>query len=136
MSCSSDVVAMLVSDLLLALYCSVFLTFLTNYLQVEMCDNKTEKDFLESPPEILEAAANLPYPELHQEWSEMRFYTALRDIFENLGYDHFSFRDLFAPTKKRYQVQLSAFINFAKFREEQLQFYQELSAPVRTELVY
>jgi Nuf2 family len=47
-----------------------------------------------------------------------------------VDYPNFSLRDLHAPDAKRLRHQLSAVINFAKFREEQLKFYAELNEPV------
>ena len=99
--------------------------------QLEVCAGKTpEKDFVSTPPAVERLNAITPHPELHQEWSELRFYVALRDMLEIAGYDNFSFRDLHAPTKKRWQQQLSAVINLAKFREDQLELYAALTEPV------
>jgi hypothetical protein len=81
---------------------------------------------------MLAKAATMPYPELHQDFGDLQFYTCLRDLFTDAGYDTFSWRDLHAPTPKRLRIQLSAIINMAKFREEQLQMYRELNEPVRT----
>ena len=47
------------------------------------------------------------------------------------GYASFSWRDLHCPTPKRLRYQLSAIINLAKYREEQLRVYAELNEPVR-----
>ena len=49
---------------------------------------------------------------------------------EIAGYEHFSMRDLYAPDTKRLKHQLSAIINLAKHRDEQLRFYTELIEPV------
>ena len=80
---------------------------------------------------MLAKAATLPFPELHQDFTEMQFYTCLRDLMTCAGYATFSWRDLHVPTPKRLRYQLSAIINLAKFREEQLKVYQELNEPVR-----
>lgn len=42
----------------------------------------------------------------------------------------FGWKDLHAPTAKRFRCQLSAAINMAKFREDQLKLYAELNEPV------
>jgi len=113
--------------------CLLFISF-PSFPQLEVCAGKTEKDFVATPALLHKVVEKrLPYPELHQEWSELHFYTALRDMLENCGYNNFSWRDLYAPTKKRYQTQLSAILNLAKFREEQLELYGALTEPVSTD---
>lgn len=100
--------------------------------KLEVCTGKNEQDFV-ATPEMLAKAATMPYPELHQAstFNELQFYTCLRDFLAQAGYPNFSWRDLHVPTPKRLRFQLSAIINMAKFREEQLQIYQELIQPVR-----
>jgi kinetochore protein Nuf2 len=96
----------------------------TVYLQLlEIGMGKTQED-LQVPP----TGDNLTYPELHTDVSEFRLFRYLRELFQTCGYDDFSMRDLHcvAVTPKRLREQLSAFINLAKFREEQLQVYYEL----------
>jgi hypothetical protein len=46
------------------------------------------------------------------------------------GLYDFGWKDLHAPTAKRFRCQLSAAINMAKFREDQLKLYTELNEPV------
>jgi hypothetical protein len=104
---------------------------LLSFFQLEVCAGKTEEDFLPTP-EMLAKAATMPYPELHQDFGELLFYTCLRGFLAGAGYDSFSFRDLYAPTTWRLRIQLSAIINLAKIREEQLQMYRELFEQVRT----
>lgn len=101
--------------------------------QIEYCANKRQEDFSTFPPAMRDALVELPYSDvLHppESFTELRFYTALRNFMETCGYDCFSWRDLYAPVKKRLQNQLSAVINMAKFREGQLQLYQELNEGV------
>ena len=83
---------------------------------------------------MIEMAASKPYPELHQEFSELQFYTCLRDLLTLSGYASFSWRDIHCPTAKRLRYQLSAIINLAKYREDQLRVYAELNEPVRTRI--
>lgn len=97
-------------------------------VQLEVCAGKREEDFLPTPT-MLEAASMQPYPELHQEFNEMQFYTCLRDLMTMAGYASFSWRDIHCPTPKRLRYQLSAIINLAKYREEQLRVYAELNEP-------
>ena len=49
---------------------------------------------------------------------------------EICGFHDFGLKDLFLPTAKRFRIQLSAAINMAKFREDQLKLYAELNEPV------
>jgi kinetochore protein Nuf2 len=78
---------------------------------------------------MIEVASTQPYPELHQEFNELQFYTCLRDLMTMAGYASFSWRDIHCPTPKRLRYQLSAIINLAKYREEQLRVYAELNEP-------
>lgn len=80
---------------------------------------------------MLQQASELTHGELHQEFSELAFFQALRECLSTCGYTDFSWRDLYAPTSKRLRHQLSAIINLAKFREEQIKVYGELNEPVR-----
>jgi hypothetical protein len=78
-----------------------------------------------------ETAETMPYSSLHQDFGEVKFFRALRDCMMTTGLPDFSWRDLHVPTAKRLRYQLSAVINLAKFREEQLRVYAELNEPVR-----
>lgn len=100
-------------------------------IQLEFCTGKTEADFQASPA-VLAKAESMEYPSLHEDFSELKFFLALRDFLTVCGYHGFSFRDLHAPTAKRLRDQLSAIINMAKFRDEQSQVYFELCRQVRT----
>jgi hypothetical protein len=76
-------------------------------------------------------AETMPYASLHQDFGEVKFFRSLRECMITTGLPDFSWRDLHAPTAKRLRFQLSAVINLAKFREEQLKVYAELNEPVR-----
>ena len=78
-----------------------------------------------------ETAETMPYSSLHQDFGAVKFFRALRDCMMTTGLPDFSWRDLHVPTAKRLRYQLSAVINLAKFREEQLKVYAELNEPVR-----
>jgi hypothetical protein len=94
-----------------------------------VCAGKRDEDFIPTPT-MLSVSASKPYPELHQEFNELQFYTCVRDLMTMAGYASFSWRDLHCPTPKRLRYQLSAIINLAKYREEQLRVYAELNEPV------
>jgi hypothetical protein len=102
---------------------------------LDVCAGKTEDDFQASPA-MLETASTLAYPELHaaENFTELQFFTELRKLLEICGYYDFSWRDLHVPESKRLRHQLSAILNLAKFREEQLKVYAELNEPVSTSL--
>jgi hypothetical protein len=70
------------------------------------------------------------YPEVHEDLSDMKFYLSLRTCMETCGLHDFGWKDLHAPTAKRFRVQLSAIINLAKFREEHLTLYSDLNSEV------
>jgi len=82
----------------------------------------------------METAGKTDYPDLHssESFNEFTFFTELSNLMEICGYYDFSWRDLHAPESKRLRLQLSAVLNLAKFREEQLKVYAELNEPVRT----
>jgi len=72
--------------------------------------------------------STLPYPELHAEsFANLKFLKSCMKLMKICGiYNDFGFQDLIAPTPQRLRRQLSAAINFIKFREDKLQFYAEL----------
>lgn len=100
-------------------------------LQLQRATGKTEADLVASP-DVLAKADSMPYGELHQEFSELLFYTSLRDMLKAAGYTNFSWRDLHSPTPKRLQCQLSAIVNLFKYLEGQIPFYGELQNQVRS----
>ena len=54
------------------------------------------------------------------------YYLSLK-LMSAVGMKDFSMQDVMAPTSKRFRRALSAIINFAKFREEQLVGYTALT---------
>jgi len=72
--------------------------------------------------------AALPHPELHVESvSELKFLQQCRRFMSICGLRDFGWKDLGAPTSKRFRRQLSGAINFARFREERMPIYEELT---------
>ncbi|CCI49179.1 unnamed protein product [Albugo candida] len=70
----------------------------------------------------------LDFPELHEESiPELTFFRTISKLMGYCGIYDFSFRDLLYPSPKRLRRQLSALINFAKFREERLSTFAGLS---------
>ncbi|GMF29403.1 unnamed protein product [Phytophthora lilii] len=71
----------------------------------------------------------LSFPELHAESvPELTFYRTAQRLLAACGVDDFGLRDVLHPTLKRVRRQLSALINFAKFREERLTAFAEVTA--------
>lgn len=108
--------------------------------KVDVCAGKTEEDY--APPantsEMLSSEeVDIAHPDLHQtdNFTELAFFLEVRKLMETCGYYDFSWRDLHIPDPKRLRLQLSAILNLAKFREEQLKVYAELSEPVRAILL-
>ncbi|KAG7399989.1 kinetochore-associated Ndc80 complex subunit nuf2 [Phytophthora boehmeriae] len=70
----------------------------------------------------------LGYPELHSESvPELTFYRTAQRLLAACGVDDFGLRDVLHPTPKRVRRQLSALINFAKFREERMAVFSEIT---------
>ena len=83
-----------------------------------------------TPAASVEKAASQDFPELYDDDAgDANLFLAMRDFLGKIGCHEFAIRDLYTPSKKRLQTQLSAIINFAKYREEKLAFYQELLDP-------
>lgn len=70
----------------------------------------------------------LEYPDLHLDSiSLVSFYRTILRLMIEVGIEDFSLRDLIRPEGPRLRLILSAVINFAKFREEQLAVFEDFS---------
>ncbi|CAI5710958.1 unnamed protein product [Hyaloperonospora brassicae] len=70
----------------------------------------------------------LSFPEIHSESiPELTFYRTAQRLLAACGVSDFGLRDVLHPTPKRVRRQLSALINFAKFREERLVAFSEIT---------
>uniref|UniRef100_A0AAV1UAI9 Kinetochore protein Nuf2 n=1 Tax=Peronospora matthiolae TaxID=2874970 RepID=A0AAV1UAI9_9STRA len=70
----------------------------------------------------------LSYPEIHSESiPELTFYRTAQHLLAACGVHDFGLRDVLHPTPKRVRRQLSALINFAKFREERLVVFSDIA---------
>jgi kinetochore protein Nuf2 len=70
----------------------------------------------------------LDYPELHDESIPiLQFLRACQKMFAAAQYPGFGIRDFVRPASDRFHWQLSALINYAKFRENRLRFFSEMS---------
>ncbi|RIB11405.1 Nuf2 family-domain-containing protein [Gigaspora rosea] len=65
-------------------------------------------------------------PELYFEPMKMRaIYKRMKKVMVAIGMDQFSFYDVLRPEVNRLRIFLSAAINFIRFREDQLQLFNE-----------
>ncbi|CAH0481159.1 unnamed protein product [Peronospora belbahrii] len=72
--------------------------------------------------------STLSFPEIHAESiPELIFYRKAQMLLAACGVDDFGLRDVLHPTPKRVRRQLSALINFAKFREERLAAFSDVT---------
>lgn len=76
----------------------------------------------------LKVTDGLEHPDLQiDSVSLVAFYRLVLRLMIEVGIEDFSLRDLIRPEYPRLRIILSAIINFAKFREEQLAVFEELS---------
>lgn len=102
---------------------------------LEICFGVTEDDLAKQIPPRETLAEISDYPELHEDHMiDVLFFRELSKCMRVVGIHDFSWKDLYQPTPKRFRCQMSAILNMAKFREEQLRKYYELMEP-RNELV-
>jgi kinetochore protein Nuf2 len=94
------------------------------FAEIFLGTNKDEYIAQENSPFM----ANLDYGEIYVDAvSLVRFYRVVVRLMREVGIEDFGIKDLIKPEPPRFKVILSAVINFAKFREEQLAIYEELS---------
>lgn len=75
---------------------------------------------LEEPDEEI-ASECLEFPELYEDAiPNLLFLSQLQELMMKIGVEDFSFKDVWKPEYTRTRRNMSALINFAKFREEQL----------------
>ena len=98
--------------------------------QLEVCCGNLKEDFDAKSEDLKEAIDGCAYPSVHENFSELKFFLALRKFMQICGINDFGWRDLHAPTAKRLRDQLSGAINMAKYREDELKVYAELNEPV------
>jgi kinetochore protein Nuf2 len=101
---------------------------------LDYCCGVTEEKFQGKAPKGLSEIVPDNERELHDDFVDILFFKEMRQFMKTCGINDFSWKDLHFPTAKRLRCQLSAIINMAKFREEQLDLYQQLNEP-RTALL-
>lgn len=71
---------------------------------------------------------SLEFPDLHLDSIALvSFFRVIQKLMNEVGIDDFSIRDVIRPETARLKIILSAIINFAKFREEQLSVFEEFN---------
>jgi kinetochore protein Nuf2 len=98
---------------------------------LDTCCGITQDDLIQQSPKMKDVLNDVSkFPQLHQDFESVRLFLHVKKCMEICGFYDFGFKDLFLPTAKRFRIQLSAAINMAKFREDQLKLYAELNEPV------
>ena len=97
---------------------------------LDICCGIDEEGLAKQSPNL----DGMKYSDLHDEVTDVLFFQELRKCLATCCVYDFSWKDLHNPTSKRLRVQLSAILNMAKFREEQLKVFSELCEP-RTQLI-
>eukprot|EP00529_Nitzschia_sp_RCC80_P023776 CAMPEP_0113487190 /NCGR_PEP_ID=MMETSP0014_2-20120614/25381_1 /TAXON_ID=2857 /ORGANISM="Nitzschia sp." /LENGTH=466 /DNA_ID=CAMNT_0000380879 /DNA_START=8 /DNA_END=1408 /DNA_ORIENTATION=+ /assembly_acc=CAM_ASM_000159 len=95
---------------------------------LEVCCGVSEEDIMKKIPSTdhLEHSKDLHDPD---QFIELLFFKQLQQLLKTCGVVDFSWKDLHYPMPKRLRIQLSAIINMAKFREDQLKIYAEIAQP-------
>ncbi|KAI8581191.1 hypothetical protein K450DRAFT_233545 [Umbelopsis ramanniana AG] len=72
---------------------------------------------------------NIEHPEVHHDMLGMLLlYDRMSKLMLELGFADFNFRDITKPTHDRIVKILSALVNYARFREERLTTFEQISA--------
>lgn len=88
----------------------------------------TGRKMVDAEVSINAAAEALENPDLHIEAIGLiSFFRAAQKLAIRVGINDFTLRDIIKPEAPRLKLILSGIINFAKFREEQLSLFEELS---------
>ena len=100
-------------------------------LLLDTCCGITEEDLNKLSPKMSETLQEVSkFPQLHTDFESVRLFLHVKKCMRICGVYDFGLKDFFIPTPKRFRIQLSAAINLAKFREDQLKLYAELNEPV------
>lgn len=92
---------------------------------VELCTGTSREEMNQMP---FDATQMLEYASLHEDSiPHLAFLRASQKMMAACGVHDFTVKDFVNPEAKRFRRQLSGVINFAKFREEQLATFTELT---------
>lgn len=71
---------------------------------------------------------DVDYPELYEDAiPRLHYLRECQEVFRSAQFDEFGIRDVFAPSKSRFNWQISALINFNKFRQNRLSSFEEMA---------
>ncbi|KAL7530602.1 hypothetical protein ACHAXR_003592, partial [Thalassiosira sp. AJA248-18] len=86
---------------------------------LNICWGLTPQTLSNLPSRITTKQQSLPHPSIYNDaLPEAKFFCLLSKLLRICGYYEFGFKDLAAPQAKRFRRQLSALINFLKYRED------------------
>jgi len=87
--------------------------------QLCFCWGHTEESLSHLPRRTVDKKNALVHPELYEDaMLEGKFFCLLSKLFRICGYFEFGFKDLQSPQHKRLKRQLSALINFMRYRQD------------------
>lgn len=88
-------------------------------MQLCLCWGTTPQTLSVLPKRITTKQSQLAHPSIYNDaLPEAKFFCLLSKLLRICGYHEFGFKDLAAPQAKRFRRQLSALINFLKYRED------------------
>ncbi len=83
-------------------------------------------DLFRQPPHML-ALETIHFPQLYEDTIPIiHLYSKIEHLMREIKVDKFTIVDLFQPQKKKFLYHLACLINFARFREDKLAFYNQL----------
>jgi hypothetical protein len=87
--------------------------------KLAICWGLDQPSLFALPSRIVDRQSRLSHPDLFNDaLPEAKFFCLLSRQLRICGYHEFGFKDLAAPQAKRFRRQLSALINFLKYRED------------------
>ena len=88
-------------------------------MKLNICWGLNDTTLSTLPTRIKNKQSQLSHPNLYNDaLPEAKFFCLLSKQLNICGYYDFGFKDLASPTAKRFKRQLSALINFLKYRED------------------
>ena len=101
--------------------------------KLTLCWGLTPQTLSTIPTRITTKQQTLSHPSIYNDaLPEAKFFCLFSKLLRTCGYNEFGFKDLAAPQAKRLRRQLSALINFLKYREDmghlEAQALEEVSA--------
>ena len=104
--------------------------------KLTICWGLDQSSLFALPSRIVDRQSRLSHPDLYNDaLPEAKFFCLLSKQLRTCGYHEFGFKDLAAPQAKRFRRQLSALINFLKYREDmghlEMQALDEVSSVCR-----